>query len=323
MSTHGGRPETVEDLRDVLLRGGFVPCDSAVCGCGSWHHRYGYPERMREIQEMLDDAGHPLTNANGNLLRNAVAALIAERDALREEVAALRQQPAPVDLEQFREAVESLCNGAGSMSSAEWARRDAERKRLLAVIDSAGKSCPCGEPTCTESWEPGCGLGESVEHAVPAEREPPRGDELRAILARQPAPVVDDELPGMWSQSDFMGGATDAADNARQPAPVVDDAMVERALNAKVRNWPVRQLFDSECEARIAMRAALTAALTGARTVRGVDDASMAEWKPRNRTEAAALAKIALAHLGVVDAYIDNAIARMETDLARAQGVQS
>lgn len=71
------------------------------------------------------------------------------------------------------------------------------------------------------------------------------------------------------------------------------------------------------------MRAALTAALTGARTVRGVDDASMAEWKPRNRTEAAALAKIALAHLGVVDAYIDNAIARMETDLARAQGVQS
>lgn len=37
--------------------------------------------------------------------------------------------------------------------------------------------------------------------------------------------VVDDELPGMWSQSDFMGGATDAADNARQPAPVAGDAM--------------------------------------------------------------------------------------------------
>ena len=38
---------------------------------------------MRELQEMLDEAGHPLTNANGNLLRNALAELIAERDALR------------------------------------------------------------------------------------------------------------------------------------------------------------------------------------------------------------------------------------------------
>lgn len=53
-----------------------------------------------------------------------------------------------------------------------------------------------------------------------------------------------------------------------------------------------------------------------------VVDNAMAEWKPRNRTEAVALAKIALAHLGVVDAYIDNAIARMETDAARAQEVQ-
>lgn len=78
-----GQPETVDDLIDVLLRGGFVRCDSGVCGCGSWHHRYGYPQRMREFQEMLDEAGHPLTNANGNLLRNALAELIAERDALR------------------------------------------------------------------------------------------------------------------------------------------------------------------------------------------------------------------------------------------------
>lgn len=27
-----GQPETVDDLRDVLFRGGFVPCDSAVFG---------------------------------------------------------------------------------------------------------------------------------------------------------------------------------------------------------------------------------------------------------------------------------------------------
>lgn len=58
-----------------------------------------------------------------------------------------------------------------------------------------------------------------------------------------------------------------AAALRQQPAPVVDEAMVERALNAKVRNWPVRQLFDSECEARIAMRSALTAALSRAQGV--------------------------------------------------------
>lgn len=51
------------------------------------------------------------------------------------------------------------------------------------------------------------------------------------LPAHQPAPVLDDELPGMWSQSDFMGGATDAADNAHRPAPVVDDAMVREALH--------------------------------------------------------------------------------------------
>jgi hypothetical protein len=44
--------------------------------------------------------------------------------------------------------------------------------------------------------------------------------------------------------------------------------------------------------------------------------------RPRNRSEAVALAKLALAYLGVVDAHIDHAIARCETDAAApsAQG---
>src|SRR5690606_25262501 len=40
---------------------------------------------------------------------------------------------------------------------------------------------------------------------------------------------------------------------------------------------------------------------------------------PRNRAEAVALAKLALAHLGVIDAHIDAAIARCETDFAAQQ----
>ena len=75
------------DMRDVLLRNGFVPCDSPACNCGSWHHRYGLPERMQEIKDALAEADHELSNANGNLTLNALKALVAERDELRRQLA--------------------------------------------------------------------------------------------------------------------------------------------------------------------------------------------------------------------------------------------
>ena len=75
-----------DDLRDVLLRNGFVPCDIPACNCGSWHHRYGLPERMRNIEDTLAEAGHELSNANGNLPINALKALVAERDELRRQL---------------------------------------------------------------------------------------------------------------------------------------------------------------------------------------------------------------------------------------------
>jgi hypothetical protein len=74
--------ERERDLEDVLIRNGFVRCDIPACNCGSWHARYGLPERMAELKELLSDAGHPLCNDNGNLISNALAQLIAERDAL-------------------------------------------------------------------------------------------------------------------------------------------------------------------------------------------------------------------------------------------------
>lgn len=72
-----------DDLRDILLRKGFVECDIPACNCGSWHHRYGLPERMQEIKDALAEAGHELSNANGNLTFNALKELVAERDRLR------------------------------------------------------------------------------------------------------------------------------------------------------------------------------------------------------------------------------------------------
>jgi hypothetical protein len=41
---------------------------------------------MREITDALEAAGHPLSNENGHLVLNALKALIAERDNLKEEV---------------------------------------------------------------------------------------------------------------------------------------------------------------------------------------------------------------------------------------------
>ncbi len=79
-----------DELRDVLLRNGFVPCDSPACNCGSWHHRYGLPERMQEIKDELAEAGHPLSNENGNMPLNALRELIAERDTLAKDAERMR-----------------------------------------------------------------------------------------------------------------------------------------------------------------------------------------------------------------------------------------
>ena len=76
--------ETVEELQDVLIRNGFVRCDSAACNCGSWHARYGLPERWDEVKTALAEAGYPLCNENGHLVIEALKALIDERDRLRE-----------------------------------------------------------------------------------------------------------------------------------------------------------------------------------------------------------------------------------------------
>lgn len=46
------------------------------------------------------------------------------------------------------------------------------------------RQCGCGLDTCKESWEPGCGLGTSIEHAVPV--EPQRQGRAVAIVGEKP-----------------------------------------------------------------------------------------------------------------------------------------
>lgn len=85
--------DTIDSLRDVLIRHGFVRCSIPACACGSWHPRYGLTERFEEIKQALEESGHPLTNDNGNKALNALRELIKERDEL---------------LEQWRQAVRAM-----------------------------------------------------------------------------------------------------------------------------------------------------------------------------------------------------------------------
>jgi hypothetical protein len=64
--------QDADELESVLLRSGFARCNISECNCGSWHHRYGLPERMRELEDMLSDAGYPLDNSNGHIIKNAI-----------------------------------------------------------------------------------------------------------------------------------------------------------------------------------------------------------------------------------------------------------
>lgn len=86
----------------TLLRHGFRRCDIAACNCGSWHHTGGLAERWREIEDDLAEAGHPLTNENGHLLRKALAALVGERDTLRAQLATAQAELARVAAERDR-----------------------------------------------------------------------------------------------------------------------------------------------------------------------------------------------------------------------------
>lgn len=48
--------DTADELRDVLIRNGFVRCDIPACNCGSWHARYGLKERMDNLRAERDEA---------------------------------------------------------------------------------------------------------------------------------------------------------------------------------------------------------------------------------------------------------------------------
>lgn len=98
--------------------------------------------------------------------------------AIRAIVAALRQQPAPVDLEQFREAVECWKHHRSGYDDPE---AISEADHLLSIIDNAGEvECP------HDAWEETGGARRCADC-----------HKYLGGAPHQPAPVVDDaqELP--------------------------------------------------------------------------------------------------------------------------------
>lgn len=118
------------------------------------------------------------------------------RLALRAIVAALRQQPAPVDLEQFRLPVEAWKSHLDPNDDDESEAYD-EADRLLSIIDNAGKVASA-EPVATV-----CLVGERYAHGNMVEVQ------LQLVSADAPSPKTGDRY------------------YAHHPAPVVDDAMRE------------------------------------------------------------------------------------------------
>lgn len=101
--------------------------------------------------------------------------------AVRAIAAALRQQPAPVDLEQFREAVECWRDAALPANSVD-AERVAEADRLLSIIDSAGSAVRPFNATKPAECAKECPPQQVCDYCQIASN------------AHQPAPVVDDAM---------------------------------------------------------------------------------------------------------------------------------
>lgn len=69
--------DEARELRSVLLRHNFAPCDTAACNCNGWHERStgnGFYARFREIEEAVGEH-------DGQTLLDAVKQIVAERKA--------------------------------------------------------------------------------------------------------------------------------------------------------------------------------------------------------------------------------------------------
>lgn len=94
------------------------------------------------------------------------------------EIRALYPRPADARVPEAMDESKAFTDfGQGYRTG--WNECRAEMLRLLATPPAAKpEPCPCGEATCEEPWEPGCGLGRSEEHVGVYEQPKPAGDDV-------------------------------------------------------------------------------------------------------------------------------------------------
>ena len=148
----------------------------------------------QEVERLQADGVHSC----GPHCQRIACVLRRDRDALRDEVAALRQQPAPVDLEQFRAAVEAYRSAVHEdfyidPSDVDWC--DDYADRLLSIIDNAGKVEDAEAEFAdwlAKEMPAGTVIGDPAWWANRIARQ-------YSKRARQPAPVVP-ALPWNWPE---------------------------------------------------------------------------------------------------------------------------
>lgn len=112
--------------------------------------------------------------------------------------------------------------------------------------------------------------------------------------------------------ADRLPSTDERAPASQSPAEAADAFRRIDALCEKSRKLDRERLMG---RAAIRHRASIDAALALAQQSAAVDEADVYP-APRNRREAEALARLALAHLDLIRAHIDAAATRCETDVA-------
>lgn len=94
-------------------------------------------------------------------------------DELVSELRAIATQPSaePAGDVDWNAAIEAAANEADHWQSRSGSGHECGSCIAGAIrrLARSQRQCGCGLDTCKESWEPGCGLGTSIDHAVPVE----------------------------------------------------------------------------------------------------------------------------------------------------------
>lgn len=121
--------------------------------------------------------------------------------------------------------------GQANLEAAEEAMRSFLYDYAAHLMISDAAACPCGLPTCEESWEPGCGLGTSSAHVR-----------------------VAYECPGICTPADFFHGRACQHCIDRKYSPINWASILHKAADLQRNGWRLDGLtFQSPIGTRCTM----------------------------------------------------------------------